>query len=481
MLRKIIFILVYLPYLAVKSSTIGVTVGFAGAFLGAWERFIDLLVDEFKGNRRYPHRNMRKWFAAHLRTIGDDEHLRKEAEYKFGQGKIKAPSIVSHTLAFSLYFIFFLPIYILFGTLYKGPITVFVDGFNVWNKKGNVKQSKRKNKTLILCVDDTPEVLESLEDIIVGSDKYDMVKANSGDDAWDVLDAHKRYFGLAKNKVDCVILDVRMGKDHEGGLNFLRKWRDSEYFFEKLPVILLTGYETDSIWAKATHSEIGQIVAYLKKPVKEKEVLDLLRRILVTKETEFLIDKTREQHRKPRGSTMEGIVYFGSAKENPVVLCVDDDQRVHDSLSEILGDSDNYKGFLTVKSAADALNVLKKNRTWLGLGKNKIDCVILDIRMPGMTGLEFLEKWRSLELINTVPVVLLTGYENEQYWEDATDVQKGLVTAYLKKPFKTKDIIETLDNIIVQRRAEDMIDETLKVAYQKREQFKKESANEYKQ
>ena len=82
-------------------------------------------------------------------------------------------------------------------------------------------------------------------------------------------------------------------------------------------------------------------------------------------------------------------------------------------------------------SAAEAMKVLEKK---------PVEIIITDQRMPGMTGIEFLEK--VLEKYPDPIRILLTGYADMNAVIDA--VNKGKIYHYLSKPWNE----ETLDSTI---------------------------------
>lgn len=150
--------------------------------------------------------------------------------------------------------------------------------------------------------------------------------------------------------------------------------------------------------------------------------------------------------------------------QKPLVLLVDDDPMIRESLSEIISDSGRYS-FLTATNGLEALAIMKQHRRWFGLKKHKISCVLLDIKMPEMDGLEFLKRWRKLERCELTPVVLLSAYEDDEKWSNATHVSTGMVSSYLKKPVKTNVLLACLDRIILNHESETMIDETRETGY----------------
>ena len=62
--------------------------------------------------------------------------------------------------------------------------------------------------------------------------------------------------------------------------------------------------------------------------------------------------------------------------------------------------------------------------------ENMADLIITDLRMPGMTGFEFLSRVREID--ETVPVIVMTGYSSV---ENAVDAMKRGANDFIKKPF----------------------------------------------
>jgi CheY-like chemotaxis protein len=82
------------------------------------------------------------------------------------------------------------------------------------------------------------------------------------------------------------------------------------------------------------------------------------------------------------------------------LLVVEDNAIEQMSIRELLGHDDIE--ILTVDTGSDALNTLRETQC---------DCVVLDLRLPDMTGFEVLEEIRSEPSLSDVPVVVFTGRE----------------------------------------------------------------------
>lgn len=151
----------------------------------------------------------------------------------------------------------------------------------------------------------------------------------------------------------------------------------------------------------------------------------------------------------------------------PLVMVVDDEVDVANVINSVIRDSGKYD-VLTANSAGEALGHLAKNKVFFGLGGNRIRFIFLDIKMPEMDGLTFLGKVRK-EFGEDIGVSMLTAWEDEEKWDKATS---GFVVNYIKKPFKTQELLTTLDNFFAGKDAKMVLD-TFEKHIEKREEFKK--------
>jgi len=99
------------------------------------------------------------------------------------------------------------------------------------------------------------------------------------------------------------------------------------------------------------------------------------------------------------------------------ILIVDDNRMILQALSDHL-DSMGYDTEVAA-SGPDALEFLKHERP---------DLIIMDIVMPGMSGVEVTKKIRENTNISAVPVVAFTSQSRQGQWGDLFD-------DYLVKPF----------------------------------------------
>lgn len=116
---------------------------------------------------------------------------------------------------------------------------------------------------------------------------------------------------------------------------------------------------------------------------------------------------------------------------NGRVLVVDDEEYAREVLSDILGSlgyevlvaKDGFDGLATFESATE-----------------KIQACVIDLTMPGMAGLELLERIRDIDA--EVPILLVSGYTRHEVRQK--EAKSGNVS-FLQKPFTKGQFKDALD------------------------------------
>lgn len=109
----------------------------------------------------------------------------------------------------------------------------------------------------------------------------------------------------------------------------------------------------------------------------------------------------------------------------PLVAIVDDDESIRDTTKDLLESA----GLAAVTFASAAL-LLKSRRI------KSISCLVADMRMPGMTGLELHQHLAGSN--HAIPTVLITAYPDERMRAQAI---KNNVVCYLAKPFAADEFL----------------------------------------
>ncbi|MBI4538020.1 MAG: response regulator [Gemmatimonadetes bacterium] len=119
------------------------------------------------------------------------------------------------------------------------------------------------------------------------------------------------------------------------------------------------------------------------------------------------------------------------------LLLVDDSILMRSLVKAFLSSYAAYD--VEVQYAADGLEAFAKLQ-----GNPDTDVILLDINMPGMSGLEFLEQFKREAAFQGIPVVLVSTEDH------AEDIARGLeagATAYLPKPFTPQQLHALMDRI----------------------------------
>jgi len=116
------------------------------------------------------------------------------------------------------------------------------------------------------------------------------------------------------------------------------------------------------------------------------------------------------------------------------ILIADDSLSIRQSLRFIL----EQKGYHVVE-AIDGEGALEK------LHQLPFDCIITDINMPKLNGIEFIEKARSTKAGKYIPILVLTTETQRQLLEKG---KKAGATAWIIKPFNNEKLLTALKKIL---------------------------------
>jgi len=105
--------------------------------------------------------------------------------------------------------------------------------------------------------------------------------------------------------------------------------------------------------------------------------------------------------------------------DTDVIHVVDDDEAMRDSLAFLLR-AENFQ-VQTYEAATDFLKALSQIKS---------GCVVTDVRMPGMSGIELLQRLRELKV--SLPVIVISGHGDVPL---AVEAMKAGALDFIEKPF----------------------------------------------
>jgi len=120
-----------------------------------------------------------------------------------------------------------------------------------------------------------------------------------------------------------------------------------------------------------------------------------------------------------------------------LVLIVEDDKPTGDVLAGAINDERGYRA-ITAATADEALAAMSRIDP---------DLLLLDIRLPGMSGLELYDRIRADPRFPALPVVFETGGGREH----AQDLRDRGVATYLKKPFDIHELVKLVKRLVPPR------------------------------
>ena len=116
----------------------------------------------------------------------------------------------------------------------------------------------------------------------------------------------------------------------------------------------------------------------------------------------------------------------------PTVYIVDDDEAVRESLGLLLESVDQVSaGFASATDFLDAYD------------DDMAGCMVLDIRMPGMNGMELQKKLNELNSI--LPIIFVTGHGDVPMAVEA--MQHGAVD-FIQKPYREQDLLDKINQAL---------------------------------
>ena len=122
-------------------------------------------------------------------------------------------------------------------------------------------------------------------------------------------------------------------------------------------------------------------------------------------------------------------------KDQPIIFVLDDDERVREALSSLLS------------SLGFRVEVFASAREYLDFQKpDSPACLILDLELPGMSGLDLQQK---IATEDSPPIIFVTGHGDVP---SSVRAMKAGAIEFLLKPYDPQELLRSIDAAIVQDR-----------------------------
>ena len=256
----------------------------------------------------------------------------------------------------------------------------------------------------ILIIEDDPEVREHLE-LFLNEEGYAISTAVDGPAALEAV-------ARGVMRPDLVLADYNL----PNGLNGVQiSEKLSQVLNGRIPFIILTGdISTETLRNIALHDCV-----HLNKPVKLGEL---------TRTIEKLLAKTSDPHVALPRHAAAALSVSDSAR----IIVVDDDDLVREAIRAVL--EDDGRVVETYSSCEAFLE---------SFHPNKSACLLIDAYLPGMSGLELLERLRNDG--HSLPAIMVTGNADVSM---AVQAMKAGALDFIEKPIGREELIAGIERAL---------------------------------
>ncbi|HEY3125953.1 MAG TPA: response regulator [Candidatus Limnocylindria bacterium] len=126
------------------------------------------------------------------------------------------------------------------------------------------------------------------------------------------------------------------------------------------------------------------------------------------------------------------MVTKGNARKR-VVLVVEDDRPIGELLAGVINEERGYRAILLTR-ATEALHTMEQV---------KPDLLVLDVGLPGISGLELYDRLHEDERLRSVPVIFETAVSREY----GPEFRKRGIRRVLQKPFDLNELIDSMKEL----------------------------------
>jgi DNA-binding response OmpR family regulator len=120
-------------------------------------------------------------------------------------------------------------------------------------------------------------------------------------------------------------------------------------------------------------------------------------------------------------------------KRTRVVIVVEDDRPIGELLAGVINDEDGYRAF----------HVMRPTEALHALEQVKPDLIVLDVGLPGMSGIELYDRLQKDVRLRDVPVMFETAVSREH----GAEFRKRGIRNVLQKPFDLNELIASVKEL----------------------------------
>ncbi len=120
-------------------------------------------------------------------------------------------------------------------------------------------------------------------------------------------------------------------------------------------------------------------------------------------------------------------------KRTRVVIVVEDDRPIGELLAGVINDEDGYRAF----------HVMRPSEALHALEQVKPDLLVLDVGLPGMSGIELYDRLQNDARLRDVPVMFETAVSREH----GAEFRKRGIRIVLQKPFDLNELIASVKEL----------------------------------
>lgn len=120
------------------------------------------------------------------------------------------------------------------------------------------------------------------------------------------------------------------------------------------------------------------------------------------------------------------------------ILLIEDDMIEVMKLNRTISKLEQNHDIIEANDGEEALNILQN--------KNEFpDIILLDLNMPKINGIEFLNILKSDDVLKYIPTIILTTSNNQQ---DLLECYKIGIAGYILKPLKYEDYVLKIEKLL---------------------------------